>query len=133
MLDRLRRLMPSHEGVANNRWLKWLGPSVLHPRLFHLSRRGVATGAAIGVVVAGPAGVVVGGALGAVAGALGGAAAGTTVNPEESSSAATVPADGVGHSACTDHDSQAYTCTYTYTYKYTYKYTHGVSGHQTIE
>ena len=56
---------------------------------------GLATGAAIGVVVAGPAGVVVGGALGAVAGALGGAAAGTTVNPEESSSAATVPADGV--------------------------------------
>jgi len=45
----------------------------------------------------------------------------------------TVPADGVVHSACTDHDSQAYTCTYTYTYKYTYKYTHGVSGHQTIE
>jgi len=56
---------------------------------------GLATGAAIGVVVAGPAGVVVGGALGAVAGALGGAAAGTTANPEESSSAATVPADGV--------------------------------------
>jgi len=56
---------------------------------------GLATGAAIGVVVAGPAGVVVGGALGAVAGALGGAAAGTAVNPEESSSVATVPADGV--------------------------------------
>ena len=52
MLDRLRRLMPSHESVANNRWLKWLGPSVLHPRLFHLSRRGVATGAAIGVFFA---------------------------------------------------------------------------------
>lgn len=52
MLDRLRRLMPSHESVANNRWLRWLGPSVLHPRLFHLSRRGVATGAAIGVFFA---------------------------------------------------------------------------------
>lgn len=52
MLDRLRRLMPSHERVANNRWLKWLGPSVLHPRLFHLSRRGVAAGAAIGVFFA---------------------------------------------------------------------------------
>lgn len=52
MFDRLRRLMPSHESVANNRWLKWLGPSVLHPRLFHLSRRGVATGAAIGVFFA---------------------------------------------------------------------------------
>ena len=52
MLDRLRRLMPSHESVAHNRWLKWLGPSVLHPRLFHLSRRGVAAGAAIGVFFA---------------------------------------------------------------------------------
>ncbi len=52
MLDRLRRLLPSHESVANNRWLRWLGPSVLHPRLFHLSRRGVATGAAIGVFFA---------------------------------------------------------------------------------
>ncbi|MCE2658361.1 MAG: DUF2062 domain-containing protein [Rubrivivax sp.] len=52
MLDRLRRLMPSHESIANNRWLRWLGPSLLHPRLFHLSRRGVATGAAIGVFFA---------------------------------------------------------------------------------
>jgi uncharacterized protein (DUF2062 family) len=52
MLDRLRRLMPSHESVAGNRWLRWLGPSVLHPRLFHLSRRGVATGAAVGVFFA---------------------------------------------------------------------------------
>lgn len=52
MFERLRRLMPSHESVANNRWLKWLGPSVLHPRLFHLSRRGVAAGAAIGVFFA---------------------------------------------------------------------------------
>ena len=52
MFERLRRLMPSHESVASNRWLRWLGPSVLHPRLFHLSRRGVATGAAIGVFFA---------------------------------------------------------------------------------
>lgn len=52
MLDRLRRLMPEHAAVANSRWLRWLGPSVLHPRLFHLSRRGVALGAAIGVFFA---------------------------------------------------------------------------------
>ena len=49
MFERLRRLMPSHESVASNRWLKWLGPSVLHPRLFHLSRRGVAAGRGQGV------------------------------------------------------------------------------------
>ena len=56
---------------------------------------GAATGAAIGVVVAGPVGVVVGSTLGAVVGALGAAAAGTMVNPEDSSSADTAPADTV--------------------------------------
>jgi non-heme chloroperoxidase len=56
---------------------------------------GAATGAAIGTLVAGPVGVVVGGTLGAVAGALGGAAAGTMVNPEDSSSTETAPADTV--------------------------------------
>ncbi len=52
MLERLRRLMPTPESVANNRWLRWMGPSLLHPRLWHLSRRGVALGAAIGVFFA---------------------------------------------------------------------------------
>jgi hypothetical protein len=45
--------------------------------------------------VAGPVGVVVGGSLGAVVGALGAAAAGTMVNPEDSTSADTAPADTV--------------------------------------
>ncbi len=44
--------MPTPEAMARNRWLRWLGPSLLHPRLWHLSRRGVATGAAIGVFFA---------------------------------------------------------------------------------
>lgn len=52
MFDRLRRWMPTKESVANNRWLSWMGPSLLHPRLWHLSRRGVALGAAIGVFFA---------------------------------------------------------------------------------
>jgi uncharacterized protein len=52
MLERLRRLMPTPESVADNRWLRWMGPSLLHPRLWHLSRRGVALGAAIGVFFA---------------------------------------------------------------------------------
>ena len=54
---------------------------------------GVATGAAIGTVVAGPVGAVVGATLGAMAGALGGAAAGSMVNPENSDSPDTAPAD----------------------------------------
>jgi uncharacterized protein (DUF2062 family) len=52
MLNRLRRWMPTKESVANNRWLRWMGPSLLHPRLWHLSRRGAALGAAIGVFFA---------------------------------------------------------------------------------
>ena len=44
--------MPTPEAMANNRWLRWLGPSLLHPRLWHMSRRGVATGAAIGMFFA---------------------------------------------------------------------------------
>lgn len=52
MLDRLRRLMPTPEAMANNRWLRWLGPSLLNPRLWHMNRRGVALGAAIGVFFA---------------------------------------------------------------------------------
>jgi len=52
MLDRIRRLMPTPEAMANNRWLRWLGPSLLHTRLWHMSRRGVALGAAIGVFFA---------------------------------------------------------------------------------
>jgi uncharacterized protein len=52
LFDRLRRLMPERETLANNRWLRWLGPSLLHPRLWHLNRHGVAKGAAIGVFFA---------------------------------------------------------------------------------
>lgn len=49
MMDRLRRLLPSPEAMRTNRWLRWLGPALHHPRLWHMSRRGVALGVAIGV------------------------------------------------------------------------------------
>jgi uncharacterized protein len=52
MLDRLKRLLPTHESIAGNRWLRWLGPALLHRSLWHMSRRGVALGAAIGVFFA---------------------------------------------------------------------------------
>ncbi|MEN3976595.1 DUF2062 domain-containing protein [Emcibacter sp. SYSU 3D8] len=35
--------------MRGHRWLRWLGPKLHHPRLWHLSRRGVALGCAIGV------------------------------------------------------------------------------------
>lgn len=46
---RLKRLLPTKESLANNRWLRWLGPGLLHPRLWHFSRRGVAVGVALGI------------------------------------------------------------------------------------
>lgn len=44
-----KRLLPTREQVESNRWLRWLGPSLQHPRLWHFSRRGVAIGVALGV------------------------------------------------------------------------------------
>jgi len=52
MKERLRRLLPTREAIASNRWLRWLGPALLHPRLWHMSRRSIAFGAGIGVFFA---------------------------------------------------------------------------------
>ncbi len=49
MFERLRRLMPTREALASNRWLRWMAPALSHPRLWHMSRRGIAMGCAIGV------------------------------------------------------------------------------------
>lgn len=49
MHPRLKRYIPSRESISQNRWLHWLGPRLMHQRLWHFSRRGVAIGAAIGV------------------------------------------------------------------------------------
>ena len=43
------RLLPDPHSLAANRWLRWLGPALHHPRLWHMSRRGIALGAGIGV------------------------------------------------------------------------------------
>jgi len=49
MFERFRRLLPSPETLRHNRWLRWLGPTLQHPRLWHMSRRGIALGMALGV------------------------------------------------------------------------------------
>ncbi|MCG6116749.1 MAG: DUF2062 domain-containing protein [Aquimonas sp.] len=49
MRRRLKRLLPKPESVRDNRWLRWLGPTLHHPRLWHLSRRGIALGFSLGV------------------------------------------------------------------------------------
>lgn len=46
---RWRRLIPGRERLLANRWLRWLGPRLAHPKIWHWSRRGVALGAALGV------------------------------------------------------------------------------------
>ena len=47
--SKLKRWMPSVESVRRNKWVGWIGPAIYHPRLWHLNRKGVATGAAIGI------------------------------------------------------------------------------------
>ena len=46
---RLQRWLPTEEKLRANRCLRWLGPLLRRPWLWHLSRRRVAAGAAIGV------------------------------------------------------------------------------------
>jgi uncharacterized protein (DUF2062 family) len=45
----LQRWIPDRQSLERNRWLRWLGPALHHPRLWHVSRRGLALGVAIGV------------------------------------------------------------------------------------
>lgn len=49
MIERLRRLLPTPEALRGNRWLRWIGPALHHPRLWHMSRRGIALGVALGI------------------------------------------------------------------------------------
>lgn len=49
MIDRLKRLLPDAEAVRNNRWLRWLGPTLHDPRLWRPSRHSVALGVALGI------------------------------------------------------------------------------------
>jgi uncharacterized protein (DUF2062 family) len=47
-MKKLRDWLPPAEAIRTNRWLRWLGPALQHPRLWHVSRRGVALGMALG-------------------------------------------------------------------------------------
>src|SRR4051794_35702085 len=51
MKNKLRQYIriPSREHLQSNRWLRWLGPLLNDPRLWHMSRRGIALGLALGV------------------------------------------------------------------------------------
>jgi uncharacterized protein (DUF2062 family) len=44
----LRRWMPDPRRIRNHRLVSWLGPRLHDPRLLHISREGIARGAAVG-------------------------------------------------------------------------------------
>jgi uncharacterized protein (DUF2062 family) len=45
----MRRFLPDPESIRGNRWLRWIGPALHHPRLWRVSRRGLALGVALGL------------------------------------------------------------------------------------
>jgi hypothetical protein len=47
-VSRLKRWLPDAESIRANRWLRWIGPALHHPRLWRPSRRGLALGMALG-------------------------------------------------------------------------------------
>lgn len=49
MKARLKKFLPTRDSLHGNRWLRWLGPALHHPRLWHMSRKGIALGVAVGM------------------------------------------------------------------------------------
>jgi len=49
MKNRIKAWLPSPDTVRQNRWLRWMGPILNNPRLWHFSRKGIALGMALGV------------------------------------------------------------------------------------
>ncbi len=49
MRRKLRKILPDHEAIRNNRWLAPFENTLLHPRLWHLNRRSAAGAVAAGM------------------------------------------------------------------------------------
>lgn len=47
--QRFRRFLPDQQVLRQHRALRWMGPMLHQPRLWHVNRRGIAMGLAIGV------------------------------------------------------------------------------------
>src|SRR6185503_18621440 len=45
----LRRFLPHHDSIRENRYIAWCGPWLQHHNLWHLHRRSVAGGVAVGL------------------------------------------------------------------------------------
>lgn len=48
-MERFLKFLPKPEQLQQNPWLRWLGPRVFQPRVWHISRRGLAVGLAVGM------------------------------------------------------------------------------------
>jgi uncharacterized protein (DUF2062 family) len=44
-----RKYLPTHQTIISNRWIAWCGPWLKHHNLWHLHRRSVAGGVAVGL------------------------------------------------------------------------------------
>ncbi|MGA0033607.1 MAG: DUF2062 domain-containing protein, partial [Burkholderiales bacterium] len=58
-----RKYLPSHQSITHNRWIAWCRPWLGHHNLWHLHRRSVAGGVAIGLfagLVPGPLQIISG-------------------------------------------------------------------------
>lgn len=44
-----RKFLPSHDSIKENRYIAWFGPRLQHHNLWHLHRRSVAGGVAVGL------------------------------------------------------------------------------------
>ena len=49
MRNKFRSLIPDHEAIHTNRWLRPFRNTLLHPRLWHLNRHSAAGGIAVGL------------------------------------------------------------------------------------
>jgi uncharacterized protein (DUF2062 family) len=45
----LKRWLPNPDTIRKARWVRWFGPMLHHPRLWHPSRRGISLGFALGI------------------------------------------------------------------------------------
>jgi uncharacterized protein (DUF2062 family) len=49
MKQRIKNWLNTQDGLRHHRWLRWMGPVLHQPRLWHFSRRGIAMGVAVGI------------------------------------------------------------------------------------
>jgi uncharacterized protein (DUF2062 family) len=49
MKERIKTWLSTRDGLRHHRWLRWMGPVLHQPRLWHFSRKGIAMGVAVGI------------------------------------------------------------------------------------